>query len=193
MDGLGGVFSKLIGALGGGTDGGGSPNWMKMLTGGMFGAGEIGNIMEQRKRLAYQNFVMDLLAHPEKLAAMAAKIQQPLSQGLQQSVGNKVQADMAQRGLSQAPGIFAATESQALAPFYEQNQQTAMDAVMKSLGLPSGTFGQPANTSGALQQFLKSFSRSGGGGDSQGGGITYPGPWNPDPGTTTSELPWTLG
>lgn len=146
---------------------GSNNNWQKLLTGGMFGAGEIGNILEQRKRLAYQNFVMDLLAHPEKLAAMAAKIQAPLSNALVQGVNNRVQADMASRGLSQAPGIFAATEAQALAPYQQHNADVAMQSVLSSLGLPAGTFGQPANTSGALQMFLNSFKPGGGGGSSQ--------------------------
>lgn len=132
-----------------------NPGAMKLMEAGTVGAGEIGNILEERKRLAYQNFVMDLLSHPEKLAAMAAKIQQPLNNGLIQSVGNQVQGDMASRGLAQAPGIFAAGESQALAPYYQQNQSTALNAVMQSLGLPSGTFQPPQNLSSLMSLFSK--------------------------------------
>src|SRR6266850_1148791 len=160
MDGLG----KIGGFLGGGGDDGGSPNWMKLLTGSLFGAGSIGNILEQRKKMEYQNFVMNLLKHPEQLAAMAAKIQKPLDNSLVQGVNNRVQADMATRGLAQAPGIFAATESQALAPFEQQNANTAMQAVLASLGLPAGTFGQPNNNTGGLQSFLNTFKKSGTGG-----------------------------
>jgi hypothetical protein len=130
-----------------------SPLFSKGAPLALAGAGEIGNIMEERKRLAYQNFVMDLLKNPAKLAAMAAKIQQPLNNGLVQGVTNQVQGDMASRGLSQAPGIFAATESQALAPFEQQNQQTAMNAFLQSLGLPAGTFGKPTDIGSILSMF----------------------------------------
>src|SRR5215831_4757776 len=169
MDGLGDIGSFLSG------------NWQKLLTGGLFGAGEVGNILEARKRDAYQDFVMNILKHPEILAQMAAKIQQPLSMGLTQAVNNKVQADMASRGLAQAPGIFAGEEAQALAPFVQQNQQTAMNAVLSSLGLPAGTFGNPTNNTGALQLFLNSFKNKAGTGgapstSSSGGipGFTFP-------------------
>src|ERR1035438_7820190 len=146
---------------------------MPVITGGTAAAGTVGNIMEEQKKAAYQNFVMGILKDPAKLAAMIAKVQQPLSQGLQQSVGNKVQGDMAQRGLSQAPGIFAATESQALAPYYQQNQAVAENAVLSSLGMPAGTFGQPANTSGAMSLFLNSLKNRGGGGGVNAGTPQY--------------------
>lgn len=135
----------------------------------MFGMGEIGNIIEAQKKAAYQNFINDLMRHPDKLAALVAKFQKPLDNSLVQGVDNRVQADMAQRGLSQAPGIFAATESQALAPYEQQNQQTAMNAVLQMLGIGGSTFSNssPSNNSGALQMFLKSLK---GGGSGTGGG-----------------------
>ena len=142
-----------------------------ILSGGSAIGGTIGNIMEERKKVAYQNFIMDLLRHPEKLAAMAAKLTAPLNQGLQQSVGNQVQGSLAERGLSQAPGIYASSLAQGLAPYYQQNQQTAMNAVLQSLGMPQGTFGQPVNTSGAWQMFLNSLKKGGGGGGGNSGGL----------------------
>ena len=147
MEGLSGIISSL----------GQNNGWQKLLTGGMAASGEVGNILEQQKKMQYQNYILSLLKDPAKLAQMAAKIQQPLSQGLQQSVGNEVQASMASRGLSQAPGIFAASQSQALAPFEQQNQQTAMNAVLQSLGMPAGTFGQPANLGPGMQLFMDQF------------------------------------
>jgi hypothetical protein len=142
MPGLGGLFSG--GALG------------PLLSGGLLGAGEVGNIIEGSKQQSYQNYILNLLKNPQLLAQMAAKIQQPLNNGLIQSVGNQVQGNLASRGLSQAPGIFAATESQALAPFYQQNQSTAMQALIQSLGLPAGTFSQPTNLAPAMQLFMNS-------------------------------------
>lgn len=144
MDGLSGIISSL----------GQNNNWQKLLTGGMAASGEVGNILEEKKKADYQNFIMGILKNPAKLAQMTAQIQQPLSQGLTQSVDNGVQANLASRGLSQAPGIFAASEGQALAPFIQQNQQTALQAVLQSLGLPAGTFGSPVNTAPAFQAFM---------------------------------------
>lgn len=129
---------------------------MPLITGGTAAAGIGGNILEDVKRNNYQNYVMNLLKNPQALAAAIAKIQQPLNSGLTQAVGNQVQGNLAERGLSQAPGIFAASESQALAPFYQQNQNTATQAFLSSLGMPAGTFGAPANTSGAMGLFMNS-------------------------------------
>jgi hypothetical protein len=135
MDGLAQAFQSFFS----------NPGDVKLLQTGLVGAGEAGNLLEEKKRLDYQNFVLNLLKNPQQLAAMAAKIQQPLNNGLVQSVNNQVQGDVAARGLGQAPGIFAASESQALAPFVQQNQNTAMQAVLQSLGLPAGSFGTPTN------------------------------------------------
>jgi hypothetical protein len=160
---------------------------MPLITGGSAVAGVGGNILEDVKKNEYQNFVLNLVKNPNQLAALISKLQQPLNNGLTQAVGNQVQGNLAERGLSQAPGVFAASESQALAPFYQQNQNTATQALLSALGLPAGTFGQPANTSGALGLFMNSLKqRQGGGGstgdwwqnvqfptDTSGGGITY--------------------
>ena len=153
MDAITGIFSNIGSWLGSGS-GGSAPGWQQALTGGMFGAGEVGNIIEEQKRASYQNFLMNLLKNPQQLAAMAQKIAQPLSAGLTQSVGNTVQGNLAERGLSQSPGIFGSTLAQSLAPYQQQNYNTALQTVMQSLGLPAGTFAPPANLSGALQQFL---------------------------------------
>src|SRR5271157_5694751 len=92
-----------------------------IISGGAFGAGEIGNILEEQKRMQYQNYIMDLMKNPQKLAALVAKLQKPMDNALVQGVTNQVQGNMAERGLSQAPGIFAASQSQALAPYEQQN------------------------------------------------------------------------
>jgi hypothetical protein len=130
-----------------------------LITGASAGAGTLGNILTDEKRNAYTNFVMNLLKNPQQLAAAISKIQQPLNQGLTQAVGNQVQGSLAERGLAQAPGTFAASLSQGLAPFYQQNQQVAENALLSSLGLPAGAFGQPQNTSGSMQMFLNSLKK----------------------------------
>jgi hypothetical protein len=75
--------------------------------------------------------------HPEAISAVAAKLQQPLSQGLTQGVGNVVNADLAEQGLSQAPGIQSQVLSQALAPAQLQEQQMALQAALQAIGLPA--------------------------------------------------------
>jgi len=155
MDSISSIFGNIGSWLGSGS-GGSAPGWQQALTGGMFGAGEVGNIIEEQKRASYQNFVMNLLKNPQQLAAMAQKIAQPLSAGLTQSVGNQVQGNLAERGLAQSPGIFGSTLAQSLAPYQQANYNAALQTVMSSLGLPAGTFQQPQNLSGLLQQFLQS-------------------------------------
>jgi hypothetical protein len=163
-------------------------NAMPIITGGSAAAGVGGNILEEYKKMQYNNFVMSLLKDPAKLAAAIAKIQQPLNAGLTQAVGNQVQGNMAERGLAQAPGTFAASESQALAPFYEENLNTATQAFLQSLGMPAGTFGSPVNTSGPMALFLQSLKNRAGGGtggtDVPAGGLTFP---NYDWNTPTSD------
>ena len=154
-----------------------------IISGSTFGAGTIENILQGIQKASYQNRIMALLNDPAKLAAMAAKLQQPLNNGLIQSVGNTVQGNLAERGLSQAPGVFAATESQALAPYYQQNQNAALQSVMQLLGLPAGSFGQPINTSGSLSMLMKSL-QPGQQAQPQGGGITY------TPDSFSGDNPW---
>jgi hypothetical protein len=179
------------------------PQMMPFITGGTAAAGTVGNIMEEQKKMAYQNYITNLMKNPGQLAAMISKLQQPLNQGLTQAVGNQVQGNMAERGLSQAPGIFAATESQALAPYYQQNQNTAMQSLMQMLGMPAGTFGQPVNTSGAMSMFMQSLKNQPGGGGGGGTGNmgtppTFPGDVGGGGGTYTPTTfdpnsPWLTG
>lgn len=153
-----GAISTIGQFLGGG---GASPNWMKLLLGGMTGAGEIGNLLADRKRAALldqENKWASLT--PQQLSAKIAAGTQPLSQGLTQSVGNVVQAQMGERGLAQAPGIFSANLSQALAPFYQQNQETALQAILRQMGIPiqeAALLPGQANMGNLVAMLLKSF------------------------------------
>lgn len=150
---------------------GSSPLWQKLLVGGLLGGGEVGNILESVKQAKLQNqmgdyvkYVLGLTKNPAQISKLATAEAAPLSQALTQTVTNQVQGDMAERGLSQAPGIFAGSESQALAPFVQQNYNTALQAVLSQLGIPmqamqveGGSFKPAANLSPLLSQFLKLF------------------------------------
>jgi hypothetical protein len=132
-------MSQALGALGNvfGGEGGGVPSWMKMVLGGLTGAGEIGNIMADRQRgkLMSQEQKWARLT-PQQLAGRIRAATAPLEQGLVQGVGNTVQAQMGERGLAQAPGIFSAEMAQALAPYHQRNQEMALQAILRQMGLP---------------------------------------------------------
>jgi hypothetical protein len=139
-----------------------------LIAGGSAGAGLIGNVINSIQR---GNEVGKLQSAekkytsltPEQLSGMVTKAEQPLGTDLLQNVGNLVQADMGTRGLSGAPGIFAAEESQTLAPYKIQEQQMALQLIMKQLGLPIEYaqailqgMGGPANIAPLLQILMKS-------------------------------------
>lgn len=106
---------------------------------GTAGAGLVGNILNERARSQELNRLKSseaTLADPAKLSAEVRAATQPLNQGLVQGVTEAVSGELAERGLSQAPGIQAASISGALAPYEQQNQQTALQLVLTRLGLP---------------------------------------------------------
>lgn len=106
---------------------------------GATGAGLFGNLSAERQRsqeLDYLKKQQNALGDPRKIAADVAGATQPLNRALVQSIENQVSGTLAEQGLSQAPGIQATAVAQALAPFEQQNQQTALQIVMKRLGLP---------------------------------------------------------
>lgn len=165
MDQLGQLFQSSTG------DGG----WLsKFLTSpglklGMAGSGSIGNILANRSRnqvLSKEMQQMDVLNKltPAQITSGISSLQQPLSGNLINSVTNATQGKLAERGLSQAPGIFGTEIAQGLAPYQLQEQQLAQDAYFKKLGLPIsarpspfGPFPQTTNTSQLWQSLMSQF------------------------------------
>ena len=138
-----------------------------VLTGATAGAGLVGNILNSITR---SNQVGQLQSAekrfanltPEQFSSLVTRSEQPLSQNLLESVGNQVQADVASRGLAESPGVFATTESQALAPYEIQEQQMAMQRILTQLGLPIEyansiiqSLGPSANVAGLLSLLMK--------------------------------------
>jgi len=119
-------------------------------------AGTIGNIEGNNTKNSVLQQQMDYTKQlqamtPTQLASGIQQLQQPLSANLTNSVGNTVQGQLAERGLSQAPGIYGSSLAQALAPYQLQEQQLATNAYLQKLGLPiqsrPSPFGPyPANT-----------------------------------------------
>lgn len=149
----------------------GSPNWLTAILGGMTGAGEVGNIMTDMKRskLLDQAGAWGKMT-PQQLSAKVAAATQPLSQGLTSSVGNTVQGQMAERGLSEAPGIYSGVLAQALAPYYEQNQATALQEIMAQMGIPlqQASMMKDTNLSPIMALLMRQFQSP-----SSGGDLTY--------------------
>ena len=171
--GAGGVGATAQGSL---------PGWANILLPSLFGVGTAGNIIGDVQKMKEQSWLSNYQKQlagmsPQQLSSMVNQATQPLSQGLTQNVGNSVQASLAQRGLAQAPGIYAGELSQSLAPYYQQNQQLALQAVMAKLGLPLLAT-PPANlysSGGDMSNLLMAWLRNiGGGGQQQQPGLATP-------------------
>jgi hypothetical protein len=97
----------------------------------------INNAVNTSNYNSTQSYIQNLVKNPTALAAASAKLQQPLSAGLTDEVTNQAQAQMAERGLGGSPAAMTSAVTQSLAPYIQQNQSTAMQTLMQSLGLGS--------------------------------------------------------
>jgi hypothetical protein len=128
-----------LGSLGDWFGSSGGKGLLDLLGLGATGAGLVGNIATERARSGELNTLKQAqkaASDPTLLAKEVAAATQPLSSGLTQDVGNVVSGSLAERGLSQAPGIQGTELATALAPFYQQNQNTALQLVLEKLGIP---------------------------------------------------------
>jgi len=170
MDAITSAFSNLANS---GDNGGGLAGFLKGIAPyaglGTAGAGLIGNIQannarnsvlsaEVNRMNAYNNLT------PGQVASQITQLEQPLSSNLINSVGNVVQGNLAQRGLSQAPGIQAEALAQGLAPYQLQEQQMAQQALFQKLGLPIqaqpspfGPYPQTTNMNQLFQALSRTF------------------------------------
>lgn len=110
---------------------------------GLAGAGTniysgIQNIQNQNRLQSAQNYVTSLTTNPTKMAQATAAYTQPLTAGLTSDVSNLVQGNLAERGLGSSPAAYTSALTQAISPYVQQNQSTALNALMQSLGLASG-------------------------------------------------------
>lgn len=141
---------------------------------GTAGAGTVGNILGNRTRndvlkqqMDYTKMLQNMT--PAQMMAQITTLEKPLSQNLINNVGNTVQGQLGERGLAQAPGIYASSLAQGLAPYQLQEQQMAQDAFFKKLGLPIssrpspfGPFPATTNTSAIWQSLMQNFMGRGG-------------------------------
>ena len=142
MDSITQAFSSLANS---GNNGGGLAGFLKGIAPyaglGSAGMGVIGNIQANNARnsvLSAETNRMNAYNKltPAQVAQGITSLEQPLSSNLTKSVGNVVSGQLAERGLSQAPGIQAQALAQGLAPYQLQEQQLAQQAFFQKLGLP---------------------------------------------------------
>ena len=105
---------------------------------GSAGAGLYGNISaDQQRQQALNQAKANAALTPQQLGTMVSGATAPLNANLVQAVTGATNANLAEQGLSQAPGLIAQATAQGLAPFEQQNQQTALQLVLQKLGLPA--------------------------------------------------------
>jgi len=120
------------------------------------------NLYNQYQQTQYQNKLRDLASNPAKMNAYAAQFTKPLNAGLTSGVANNVQAYLAQRGLSDSPQISQQVESQAIAPYIQQNQQQGYQDALNALNIGGGAIPPGAQAASGLEALTKAFSRLGG-------------------------------
>ena len=170
---------EALSSLGKFLSGPGGQSLLKVGEAGMTGAGLVGNILNERSRSSELDKLKKAeatLADPTKLSSEVRAATQPLNAGLVQDVTNQVSGTLAERGLSQAPGIQATELATSLAPFQQQNQNTALQLVLTRLGLPleyakTILAGMPQNTN--MAPLLALLNKGGGG--STGSDFSGPG------------------
>jgi hypothetical protein len=154
MEGLSSLMQMFGGPLGAAQAGSGIMGMIGNITGNI----TRNNVLNSET--AYQKQLTNMT--PAAMAQGIQALQQPLSAGLTQGVGNAVKGQLAESGLSQAPGIQAQALAQGLAPFQMQEQQMATNAFLQKLGLPIsarpspfGPFPQQTNTSAIWQNMMR--------------------------------------
>lgn len=134
---------------------------------GLAGAGTniysgIQNIQQQQQVQNAQKYMTSLLTSPTKMAAAEAGYQQPLTAGLTAELSNQVQGNLAERGLGSSPAAYTQQLTQAIAPYVQQNQGTALNALMQSLGLTNNLKTTPSPTAD-ISKLLAQLKIGGGG------------------------------
>lgn len=84
--------------------------------------------------------------NPNQMNSLINQYTQGLNSGLTSGVWNNVQDQLAASGMAQAPGVAAYNYSQALAPYYQQNQQLAAQLAQQPVqyGLAEQQYGLQA-------------------------------------------------
>jgi hypothetical protein len=151
---------------------------------GATGAGLIGNLAADHQRsIAAKEAQANANLSPQALGNEVTAATAPLNASLVQAVTGATNANLAEQGLSEAPGLIAQATTQGLAPYAQQNQQNALQLVMRKLGLPAefaATIPQNAQLAPLLAMLMKSFSAPGATPPAPGGGGGFTGASQPN-------------
>lgn len=109
-------------------------NMGSIIPGALTGFGFLNNLFGQNRYNRQQDLAYNLAKDPAAAARYTQGFERPLTAGLTQGVENQVQAALGERGLTLSPAIAAATYSQALAPYIQNQQQLAAQEAMGYLG-----------------------------------------------------------
>jgi hypothetical protein len=135
---------------------------------GATGLGLAGNISaDQQRAAAAKQAEANAKLTPQQLGTMVSGAEQPLNANLVQTITGNVNANMASQGLSEAPGLQAEAIAQALSGPELQSQQTALQLVLRKLGLPAefaSTIPQNSNLAPLMALLFKGSNPSTGGG-----------------------------
>ena len=116
------------------------------------------NMYNQYQNQQYQNMLRSYAQDPTKMNAYAANFTQPLNAGLTSAVANNTQGYMASRGLSDSPAISQQVESQAIAPYIQQNQQAGYQDALQALQVGGGAVNPNSQSANSIAQLAKAFS-----------------------------------
>jgi hypothetical protein len=116
------------------------------------------NLYNQYKNQQYQNLLRSYAQDPTKMNAYAANFTQPLNAGLTSAVANNTQGYLASRGLSDSPAVSQQVESQALAPYVQQNQQAGYQDALQALQVGGGAVNPNNQSANSIAQLAKAFS-----------------------------------
>jgi hypothetical protein len=123
-----------------------------LMGAGIGGAGLIQNIMANNEAQKKQKFVEQLISNPAKFSAYVKGFQQPLQAGLTSDISRQTDAYGAERGLGSSPAVMKDVYAQALAPVLQQQQQSAEQAALQSLGIYENS---PTTKPGDVSSILK--------------------------------------
>ena len=129
------------------------------------------NLYNQYQNQQYQNNLRSYAQDPAKMNAYAAQFTQPLNAGLTTSVANNAQAYLASRGLSDSPQIAQTVESQAIAPYIQQNQQQGYQNALQALNLGGGAVNPNTASTNSIAALAKMFAGGPGGTGSAPGAL----------------------
>jgi hypothetical protein len=119
------------------------------------------NMYNQYQNQQYQNQLRSYAQDPAKMNAYAANFTQPLNAGLTSAVANNTQGYLASRGLSDSPAVSQQVESQAIAPYIQQNQQAGYQDALQALQVGGGAVNPNSQSANSIAQLAKAFSTLG--------------------------------